>query len=334
MNQKEVYEFNFITLIRFLYKWRKQLMILAISAATVSLLITTFIVKPKYKSKAVFYPGTVNSVSFALFYTIKERAQDALAYGDEEYVEQYLQMAQSAALKERIAQEFNLMEHYQINPADPKAFVWLMNKMDKNIQVSRTSYNSVEVVVYDVDPNFAADLANGIMYATDSLRKQTQQKVAFNALKVVKQAYDERLAVIDSLTEEAKKLGEMGIYNVEEQSKGLAELIGKGTNNTFTDKERKALAQNAGKFVSIDEQIRYEAEQLADIRKKYKQAQIDLENNLGNIFVVDKARPNPEKASPLKAVIAILSAIAAIFMGSIYIIFIERIAHIKQLIKG
>ncbi|TAE89455.1 MAG: hypothetical protein EAY81_02370 [Bacteroidetes bacterium] len=328
-NQQQEYQFNFIQLVKFLIKWKKHLAIISISAAVVTFVITLFI-KPEYKSKAVFYPGTVNSISYALFYSLKERAQDVLAYGDEENVEQYLQLAKSSQLRERIANEFQLMEHYGIDVNDPKKFSKLNNKFDKYVNVNRTSYNSVEVVVLDTDPELAAAIANAVMYTTDSLKKQTQRIVAQQALNIIKQEYDAKVAIVDSLSNMTKVLGNNGVYNIEEQSRGLAELIGKGTNNSFTEKERKNLGQHVGDFVSIDEQIRFEAEQLTDLRKKYNQARLDLDSKLSNIFVVDVAKPNYDKAYPLRALISVLSAIAAFLLGSISIIIIERYQNIKR----
>lgn len=327
-NQPNQYTFTFTELIRFIIKWKKHLAITSISAGVLVYLVT-FLIKPEYRSKAVFYPGTVNSISYALFYSLKERAQDALAYGDEEYVEQYLQLAKSSKLREKIAADFGLMAHYGIDENDPKKYSKLEKKMDRYIHVSRTSYNSVEVIVDDTDPELAAKIANAVMYNTDSLKKQSQKLVATQAFQIIKEQYDAKVATIDSLSNMFKKLGDEGVYNVEEQSRGLAELIGKGASSAFTDKERKNLGQHVGDFVSLDEQIRFEAEQLTDLRKKYSQAQLDMESRLSNIFVVDVAKPNYDKAYPLRLISAVLSALAAFIMGSVAIISLERYKNIK-----
>ncbi len=325
------YNFNFIDVIRFVIKWKRHLAIITISAAVLTFIITLpFIIKPKYKSKAVFYPGTVNSISFALFYTIKERAQDALAYGDEEYVEQYLQLAQSNLLRTKIAKDFNLMAHYDIDESDPKKYSKLNKKFEKNFTISRTSYNSVEVVVHDESPQLAADLANAVMYNTDSLKRQSQKIVAQQAYDIIESEYLSKVAIIDSLTEATRKLGDAGIYNVEEQSRGLAELIGKGASSAFTDSERKNLGQHVGDFVSLDEQIRFEAEQLTDLRKKYHQAKIDLDGKMSNIFVVELATVNEDKAYPLRGLAMLIAGFAAFIMGIVVIIIIERFRNIRQ----
>lgn len=331
-NTPNAYQFNFIELVKFILKWRKHLTIITLSAAVLAYAVT-FLLKPEYKSKAVFYPGTVNSISYALFYSLKERAQDALAYGDEENVEQYMQLAKSSRLREKIAKDFNLMEHYDIDQNDPKRYAKLEKKMDKYISVNRTPFNSVEVIVYDTDPELSAQIANAIMYSTDSLKKQSQRIVAQQAFDIVKQEYENKVAIIDSLSDMTRKLGSDGVYNVEEQSRGLAELIGKGASNSFTDKERRNLGQHVGDFVSLDEQIRFEAEQLTDLRKKYHQAKLDLDSKLSNIFVVDVAKPNYDKAYPLRLIAALLSALSAFILGSVVIISIERIKNIKQAIS-
>jgi tyrosine-protein kinase Etk/Wzc len=327
-NQPTQYTFTFTELIRFMLKWKKHLAIISLSAGVLAYLVTLML-KPEYRSKAVFYPGTVNSISYALFYSLKERAQDALAYGDEEYVEQYMQLAKSSKLREKIAADFGLMAHYDIDESDPKKYSKLEKKMDKYIRVNRTSYNSVEVIVDDTDPELAARLANAVMYNTDSLKKQSQKMVATQAFQIIKEQYEAKMATIDSLSNRFKQLGDAGVYNVEEQSRGLAELIGKGTNTSFTEKERKNLGQYVGEFVSLDEQIRFEAEQLTDLRKKYQQAQLDMDSRLSNIFVVDEAKANYDKSYPLRLLTAILAMFAAFIMGSVVIISLERYKNIK-----
>lgn len=328
-NTSNSHQFNFIELIKFLIKWKKQLTILSLSAAVLSFGVT-FLIKPEYKSKAVFYPGTVNSISYALFYSLKERAQDALAYGDEENVEQYMQLAKSSQLREKLEKDFNLMEHYGIDVNDPKKFAKLNKKFEKYVSVNRTPFNSVEVIVYDTDPELAASLANAVMYNTDSLKKSSQRLIAQQAFTIIKQEYDNKVAIIDSLSEMTRKLGEEGVYNVEEQSRGLAELIGKGANNSFTETERKRLGKRVGDFVSLDEQIRFEAEQLTELRKKYHQAKLDLDSKLSNIFVVDVAKPNYDKAYPLRLIIALVTAMASFVLSVIGIVVMERFQNIKQ----
>lgn len=327
-NQPTQYTFNFTELVRFMLKWKKHLAIISLSAGILAYLVTLML-KPEYRSKAIFYPGTVNSISYALFYSIKERAQDALAYGDEEYVEQYMQLAKSSKLREKIAADFGLMAHYDIDESDPKKYSKLEKKMDKYIRVNRTSYNSVEVIVDDTDPELAASIANAVMYNTDSLKKQSQKMVATQAFQIIKEQYETKVATIDSLSNRFKQLGDAGVYNVEEQSRGLAELIGKGSTSAFTEKERKNLGQYVGEFVSLDEQIRFEAEQLTDLRKKYNQAKLDMDSRLSNIFVVDVAKPNYDKSYPLRLLTAVLAAIAAFIMGSVVIISLERYKNIK-----
>lgn len=332
-HKKKQYDYNFITLIQFIVKWKKHLAIITLSAMVLSYFFSSPIfIRPKFKSTAVFYPGTTNSVSSALFYTIKDRARDPLAFGEQENVEQYMQMLQSTHLSDAVQKKFNLMEHYRINPDDKKALTRLGNKYAENVTISRTHYNSIEVNVLDEDPKLAADIANGIMFGVDSLKREIQRKVAREAFTIVEQEYLAKIATIDSLKNVTKLMGENGIYNVEEQSKGLSELIGKGASNAFTDKERKNLGSYSGEYISINEQLIMEADNLTELRRKYSQAQIDMNSNLSNIFVVSYASPSEEKAYPIKSIIVLLAAISAFAVGCIAIIILERYKSLKELL--
>src|SRR4051812_33030244 len=113
-NEKDPGDFNSVNVLFFIYKWRKQLMIVGISAALISG-IASLVIRNKYKSTVVVFPATTNSISKSLLNDnyVKE---DVLQFGEEEQAEQMLQILNSDAIRGRIIQKYKLLKHYEIDP--------------------------------------------------------------------------------------------------------------------------------------------------------------------------------------------------------------------------
>lgn len=323
--KNEQYNFDFVQVIAFLLKWKKQLFIITLSAAVLSYIFSgPMFITPKYRSGCIFYPGTVNTVSAFLFYNTKDRARDLLEFGDEEIVEQYLQILHSGEVAGRIIQKFNLADHYKVSPDNPQRMEIVYNRFNKNVSVSRTNYNAVEITVMDESPQMAADLANAIMGMVDTIKTEVQRKVALQAHQIVERTYNEKLAQIDSIKVAMNSLGEKGIYNSAEQSKGLSEVIGKGQNNSFTENERKNLGKFGSEYTMLEELLKYETENLADLRTRFEQSKVDVAREMSNIFVITPAYVPQTKAYPIKSIIVVISAISAFLMACITILILEK----------
>ena len=123
MNQNKEFDFNFMDIVSLVWKYRKQLLIIVLSAAVLSAVLTApFIIKPKYESQVIFYPTTINSIGNALFTDLTQRQADPLAFGQEEQAENAVQLLNSSALQGRIVKNFDLMNHYGIDADDGTPF--------------------------------------------------------------------------------------------------------------------------------------------------------------------------------------------------------------------
>src|SRR5690606_33652777 len=160
---------SFKDVIALFVRWKKQLMILGIIAIVVSSVIS-FLITPKYKSTAIFYPTTNNSISNALLTDLNQRQKDPLEFGAEEEAEKALQILNSSKLTERLVRNFNLMEHYKIDQSSNLKKTNLAKKIAKNFNFSRTRYLSIQVDVLDEDPVMASNMANAVFELFDSIK--------------------------------------------------------------------------------------------------------------------------------------------------------------------
>jgi hypothetical protein len=64
---KRTYYFELVDVVKFLIKYKKPLSIISIGAGIAAIIFSSpWFIKPLYKSTAIFYPSTNNSISSAL----------------------------------------------------------------------------------------------------------------------------------------------------------------------------------------------------------------------------------------------------------------------------
>ena len=311
-------------------RWRKQIIILGLVSIVVSSIVS-FMLTPKYQSTVVFYPTTNNSISNALLTDLNQRQKDPLEFGAEEEAEKALQILQSSKLTERLVRNYNLMEHYKINPKSSLRKTKLANKIGSNFSFSRTRYLSIRVDVMDEDAQMAAKMANGILDLYDSIKNEIQLDVAIPALDIVKRQMQAKENEINNIKSELQKLGSEGVTNYEEQSRALNEEIYKARAAGKMDKvsdlieQLKSLVQFGGQFTALTETLQLELDKLSDLKAKYERAEVDVKETLNNKFTVSGADVAEHRAYPVRKLIVLVSLIGTIGFSAIFFAVYEKL---------
>ncbi len=311
-------------------RWRKQLIILGLVSIVVSSIIS-FMLTPKYQSTVVFYPTTNNSISNALLTDLNQRQKDPLEFGAEEEAEKALQILQSSKLTERLVRNYNLLEHYKIDPKSSLRKTKLANKIGANFSFSRTRYLSIRVDVMDEDAQMAAKMANGILDLYDSIKNEIQLEVAIPALDIVKRQMQAKENEINNIKSELQKLGSEGVTNYEEQSRALNEEIYKARAAGKMDKvsdlieQLKSLVQFGGQFTALTETLQLELDKLSDLKAKYERAEVDVKETLNNKFTVSGADVAEQRAYPVRKLIVLVSLICTIGFSAIFFAVYEKL---------
>ena len=122
-----------------LYQWRKPLVIFTFVASILAAVFSSpLIITPKFKSTAIIYPTTTNSISQALLVEHNPYRKDVLEFGEELEAERLLQILNSDEMQNRIIEEFNLFEHYDIKSEDQHAKTWMNLEFDDHFSINRT----------------------------------------------------------------------------------------------------------------------------------------------------------------------------------------------------
>ncbi len=328
--QENFIDFTFSDILRFILKWKKQLIIIGFVAAVASA-AGSYLITPRYEAEVVFYPTTVNSIGNAMFTDLNKREADVLAFGEEEEAENALQILKSDKLSTRIIQNFDLMKHYDINPEGKYPMTKLQEKMKKNISYSRTRYLSISIKVLDEDPEMAARLANGIAAIYDSVKTEIQQEVAREAYAIVDEEFKNKEQEVWNLKLGLQELGAKGILDIEKQAQSISEslyaLQARGGNSATINQlkaEKDTLAKYGSEYTNLYETLILELEELSLLRKRHKKAKVDIEKTIPHKFIVSNASAPEKKALPNRKLLVLLGASSALAFGIVVLLFIEQ----------
>jgi len=338
---KDQTEFNFISVIRFLYRWRVYLIGIVLLAGVVSFILASPpLTTPKYKSSAVFYPTTSGAFSNNVMQETHTDEQDYISFAEEEEAEKMLQILKSQKVKSYIRKQYNLMEHYDID-ADKKGAMYDYNEQfERNITFEKTQFLSIRVSVMDKDPQKAASIANDIVHYADSLKNILMRKKAMQAFRLVKHKYQDKLGQINTMTDSIKTMAQKGVFNIAEQAGGLSEGYARALiNNNYDAAEQiKAEMDTLGKYGAthyrLKEGMVFELKELAKLHKRYNFIKADANQDVSNIYVISEAFPSDKKASPVRSVIAIVSMLVAFLFATVMFVFIDKLSAIRNTIKA
>lgn len=328
---------SFDSVIEFLWKWKKHLIIVGVAAIVLSAVFSgPMFITPKYKSTHVFYPTTNNSISSAFLTELTQRQKDPLEFGEEEEAEKALQVLQSSRLKDRLIRNFNLMKHYDIDPESSYPLTTLGKKYDDNIHFSRTRYLSIEIEVLDEDPKMAAKIANGIASLYDSIKNEIQAEVAIPAKDIIERAYKAKENEVVGIKQQMREIGQKGVTNYEEQSRALAEEIYKASASGNTRRlqqlmdEQKLLVSLGGEEMALKESLVLELDKLSDVGNRYKKAEIDVKESLTNKFTVSSASAAEKKSYPIRWLVVFVSLVTSLLMAILAIVILTKVKELKS----
>ncbi|MBQ6047473.1 MAG: hypothetical protein IJL38_07650 [Bacteroidales bacterium] len=278
--------------LRFLCKWWK-VMVIALTIGVVGSTVTAFLIKPMYKSTAVFLPTSSNRMTKAILgdrYTY-----DFLDYGDEENCEYAIQVLSSQTMRDTVCSRFNLLTHYAISPDDPHKLYKLNKNYKGNVTVRRTDYLGVEVSVMDCDPQWAADIANFIVTYYDTLCTRVQHERACDAHELL-------VSTGNALQEEIACLED-------------------------------SLSRNAHQQASLKDLITEECGRLALIKSYEAVTKADMETPVCHRFMLDKASVSDKKAYPKRIAIIAAGTLGALLLCIAVLVVLEYVKNEDLRIK-
>ncbi len=305
--------YNFSSVDLLIYIWKKRTVLIGVGfIAGIASIVISMLITPMFQSSVIMFPASNASISKDLLSQNYSGRQNVHGFGEEQEAEQLLQILNSEPIRSRIIQKYELMEHYEIEQGEKYPLTRLYETYQSNINFRLTEYMSVEISVMDQDPEYAANIANDISSLVDTVFNGMKKERAREAFRLVEREYlesEQKLSVIrDS----------MELFNGQ---------LSENTNRSGdpTDNLLRAISENGVLYIAMMNRIRYETALVTDLSMKFKEARLEVEQNLPHKFVVEQAYPSEKKAYPKKSLIVIVSTFASLLFALIVLIVIDNI---------
>jgi LPS O-antigen subunit length determinant protein (WzzB/FepE family) len=331
---KNQYRFDSVDLI--LYLWKKKIPLMVITGiAAVASIIVSLTIDEKFESEVILFPAASSSVSHDLL-AMNIAKKEIMKLGEDEEVEQLLQVLNSDEIRVRIIEKYNLMKHYDIDPAGKFPYTELYREFNSNIEFTPTKFMSVRIGVMDKDAQTAADIANDIAALVDTIKTNMLKERALEALALVEHEYISFQNHIKSIEDSLTRIRLMGIVDYESQAEvtnqAYAEAILRGNTSAASKLQKKLdiMAKYGGAYVSMRDYLLFANEQMSRLKAKYAEATLDATQSLPTKFVVKAEK----KSYPVRWLIVLVSTISAFIFAILLLVIVDAIRKRMDEIKS
>lgn len=256
----------------------------------------------------------------------------ASRFGSDKEIDEQIQIFKSTEVRDAIIEKYRLVKHYNADTLDKTWSYQLYKKYDGNVNIDRTRYNSISVVVFDTDPKMAAEIANDIVEFGDNVKNKIIKKNLLTAFEALTQQYAIKVKEVDSIAERINAVSGEDLFSQMpfERKTDLEKL-----------KDQVAVRQMMNKAKATKEYAMQELlfgfenrlNQLNDLQDSYSQAYVDYSSPVPESYVVSRAQASYKKAYPMRAVIVLVTFFGSIVILSAWIIFYEKYLPVFRQLK-
>ena len=301
-----------------------------------------------YKSTAVFFPTNPQS-------TDPDRLVDGGKLelgGRSEDLDRVITIGQSQPVAELLIREFGLYQHYKVGvPGDDAAENAVLNEFNSNLSIVHNERDAIELTFQDRDKQLAANLANRLVEAIDSINQQLTLENRRSVLGLYKDRYDFLRTEFERARQQAVRARRRyGIYGLEEQGRYMAREVvrlesalrqAEGSGNAgqaagvrralrgLTAPEGENLL-NLDRYVQGADSLNMFAARLTDLQERlvkargdYETADLTLRGKISSLYLVQKAYPATRKSKPIRWLIVLGSMVVTLAVAVVLITLLE-----------
>ncbi len=307
--------FNNTNLLQIILKWKWHLVLLAIAAALISLVVSSsFVMTPRYKSNAVIYPSNIAS------------------YSEESQTEQMLQWLNSSDVRLAVMSKFDLPKHYKVSP-DGKYYATILEGIyNKNVRISKTQYESIEVSVTDIDPVMARDIVNAILFYTDKKIGDVHNSKYKEVIEALETTLKTKKVEIDSVKNLFRDISmKYGVYDVAGQSQEITRgelrtVDGGGGNINTKDVNRlkDGMMDKSADLIFLNNRIGNLGNEYSELMRRYDIARLDITKKTTFINSVTPPIVADKRSYPQKLFVLFYFVAATLLFSLLAIVFVEH----------
>ncbi len=306
--------YNNMSLFQLLLKWKKHLIIITAVAALAGVIFSgPAFITPKYKSDAVLYPSNI------------------APYSEESETEQMLQIMQSGDIRDNVIAKFDLGKHYGLNPDDPHYMSYLINEFNDRVKITKTQYESVQIVAMDQDPQMACDIIDAMIEFYNVKIKELHEEKFGEVVVMFQEALDFKKKTLDSLRNRQQEINQKyGLNNFElDANEIMRGYLGtsEGPASQINKKAVKQLRENMGSVGAdlkiLESLIEGEALNYSDVKKEYDIAVMNFNRKYTYANIITEPFPADKKSYPVRWLVLVLAVAGSLFFEILVISIIE-----------
>jgi capsular polysaccharide biosynthesis protein len=306
-------EFNLLTAIRIILKWKKQILILTVASGIIAALFSVFVMDEWFLSYSTFYPTNQSLSDRSAIFGNETQVE---YFGTKSDINRVLTISNSVPVIDFIIDSFKMAEHYDISKDKKYWKTIVRKKFEKNYEAIKTEHDAVRVSLYDTDPKVAAAIVNTVVRKTDELNKQhvteSKQKT-YNA--IVEQTAKLQLTA-DSYIDTLATLGER--YKVKVSSGADGTILVDGSDYHAVQLYKSIMAKQTNA-----------ARELNNLTNIQGQLNVSLQNNETSLYVLEAAFASDRREKPVRSLVVIMTVLITGFVSLIGVLLIEQIRDIK-----
>lgn len=298
--------FNNLSLVQLIYKWKWHILIITVVAAICGAIFSSAkFITPLYKSEAIAYPANISP------------------YSDESETEQMLQIINSQSIIDSIVEKYDLWTDYKIDRNYQYAKTYLMLEYHDRIKISKTPYEAVSIVVNDKDPNVACNIAKDILKFYDQKVAQLHRDKVAEVVAMYARQLEMKQQDIDNLKQQLANLGtNYGMANYVGQSREITRGYINGS--AKANELMRNLQQYGPEAIDLENKIIAEATTYVDVKLDYEQNLRFYYSDLTYSNIVTEPYPADKKSYPVRWVIVALCGLGAFLLTILTLFIIEN----------
>jgi uncharacterized protein involved in exopolysaccharide biosynthesis len=305
--------------INLLIKWKVHFLIITVATIVATCVFSSsFFIPPKYKSFALIYPSNI------------------ISYSSETPSEQLLQLLESGDIRNNVISKFKLAEHYKIDTSQESGYSDLIKAFESNVEVKRTQFNSIEIKVFDTDPQLACKMVSEIINSLNAKARSLQREKTKEVVVIFKNIMENKKHQVDSIDGILQGLRvkyQLLDYEIQtkEVTRGYLNALNSGARNNMKDIDvmMRNLEEKGGEYYKTKQTLDIVLKSYNTAKLDYDQALSDLNKELTYTNIISKPFPADKKSYPIRWLIVVISTISLNLFLFFIIIVIDTLKPAK-----
>lgn len=286
-------EFNLISVIKTLLKWKWHITAFTIIAGLSSIVLTVFVMTPYYQSFAIVYPVNQSMGDRGALFGNESIDAEDYYYGSKHDANRIITIATASTLVQYIIEKYDIAAHYEYEGKKYAASNTTEEFME-NYQVYKTDKDAIRINLIDKDPVLAAEIVNDVVA---TIANETTRPIAANKKKMAELFEKQEMIKKEEVDSLYKSL--------------LAINLAPGKSNTLN-----VLYENA-------------LEDYTEIARLADEYALAAKQTMPGIEIIERAYPAEKKLKPVRSKLCIAITLLAFILACLGAIALDQVSYIR-----